>query len=210
MSEVRSAYDQWSHTYDAMQNKTRDLELHAGQQVLSGIGCKHIAEMGCGTGKNTQWLAQQCEQLTATDFSAAMLEKAKEKITASHVQFVEADLLRPWHFLQSSPDLITFSLVLEHIEHIQVIFSECAKHLSPGGCLYVCELHPYKQYTGSKARFETNAGVNILPCFVHHVSDYLQAAAANRFSLERLDEWFDNDDNALPPRLISFLFRKKI
>ena len=78
-----------------------------------------------------------------------------------------------------------------------------------GGQLYLGELHPFKQYQGSKARFDTGAGVFELECFVHHVSDYFKAAHHNRLSCIKLHEWFDEHDHARLPRLLTMVFEKK-
>ena len=100
------------------------------------------------------------------------------------------------------------SVGIEHIEDLNFIFRQAAKVMVAGGHFYICELHPFKQYEGSKARFETEDGVQVTECFQHHVTDYTNAALANGFGIERMDEWFDGNDRTTTPRLISFLFSK--
>jgi SAM-dependent methyltransferase len=207
--DTRTMYNQWSATYDDAENKTRDLEKEAGQKILSPLSFDRVLELGCGTGKNTEWLSGKATYLLAVDLSEEMMAKAKEKMPGLHVQFQQADITMPWTFIKENVDLITCSLVLEHIEALNFIFRQANSALASGGYFYICELHPYKQYSGSKARFETSEGLTVLECFVHHASDYFDAAITNNFSCERLDEWFDADDRSNPPKLISFLFRKK-
>lgn len=202
-------YNQWSATYDEVENKTRDLEKIAGQQVLSSINFETVLELGCGTGKNTEWLAKKAKHILAVDLSEEMMAKAKDKVAAEHVEFKQADITKPWEFVTEAPDLITCSLILEHINDLEPIFQQAANVLKPGGYFYICELHPYKQYAGGKARFETDEGLQVLECFVHHVSDYYEAAVKNNFNCSALNEWFDEGDRNNPPRLISFLFQKK-
>ena len=206
---TQKLYNQWSATYDSVENKTRDLEKQAGQQVLAALDRIKILELGCGTGKNTEWLAEKANHLLAIDFSQNMMAKAKEKVKRHHVDFRQADITKPWDFVKQAPDLITCSLVLEHIRNLHFIFQEANKTLAASGWFYICELHPYKQYTGSKARFETEEGTQLLECFVHHVSEYVEAAIQNNFTCIELKEWFDGDDRSHPPRLVSFLFKKK-
>lgn len=207
---VQEHYNQWASTYDDVENKTRDLEKTAGQWVLPAVSFSNVLELGCGTGKNTEWLQQKTERLLAADLSEGMLLKAREKVPAENVQFLQADITKQWTFAETeSFDLVTCSLILEHIQNLSFIFAEAHKALQPNGFFYICELHPYKQYTGSKARFETSNGLQVLDCYVHHTSDYLQAALENNFTLAALNEWFDEGDRSNPPRLISFLFQKK-
>ncbi|GAA4743108.1 class I SAM-dependent DNA methyltransferase [Flavisolibacter ginsenosidimutans] len=207
--DTRTLYNQWSATYDKVENKTRDLEGEAGQKILSSISFENVLELGCGTGKNTEWLSQKAKHLLAVDLSEEMMAKAKEKVSTPNVRFQQADITQPWSFTKEKFDLVTCSLILEHIEDLNFIFEQASSVLQSGGHFYICELHPYKQYSGSKARFETNEGLQVLECFMHHASDYFNAAMKNVLTCECLDEWFDKNDRSKPPRLISFLFRKK-
>lgn len=203
----RQLYDSWSATYDEQENKTRDLEKIAAQQTLSSVEFETVVELGCGTGKNTHWLAEKAKRVTAVDLSEAMQAVARQKVKSSNVVFVQADVTKTWNFGVAKADLITCSLILEHIEDLDFVFREAFRHLRAGGHFYVCELHPFRQYNGSKAKFDTAEGSRILECFTHHVSDYVQAARKNNFFLADLNEWFDDGDRKNLPRLISFLFK---
>jgi len=206
---VQNAYDQWSATYDAVENKTRDLEKHACEQVLSTISFVNVIELGSGTGKNTVWLAERAKRVVSVDLSEDMQAVARQKIKNPNVEFRQGDVRHEWKFVDSKADLITCSLILEHVEDLHFIFQQAGKALIPGGYFYVCELHPFRQYAGSKARFETAEGLQVLECFIHHVSDYASAALGHGFAIAKIGEWFDNDDRIEIPRLISFLFRRE-
>ncbi|HEY1024796.1 MAG TPA: class I SAM-dependent methyltransferase [Sphingobacteriaceae bacterium] len=56
---TQSAYDLWSAQYDTNENKTRDLEGKALREVLSSYSFNNVLEIGCGTGKNTQYLLEK-------------------------------------------------------------------------------------------------------------------------------------------------------
>jgi ubiquinone/menaquinone biosynthesis C-methylase UbiE len=178
LMNVRQAYNNWATQYDSNQNKTRDLEAQALKETLNSKTFKNCLEIGCGTGKNTEWLITVAESITAVDLSEEMLAKAKQKISDEKVEFIQADITKDWSFIKNTFELITFSLVLEHINNLDQIFKEVSASLTPGGYVYVGELHPFKQYTGSKARFETEAGLQIVPCFNHNISDFVKAAKA--------------------------------
>jgi predicted TPR repeat methyltransferase len=204
----QEAYNHWADSYDHVENKTRDLEALALRQTLTGRSFDRALEIGCGTGKNTSWLSTVTENMLAVDFSEQMLTKAKSKITSQHVAFLQADITKPWNFVIERAELITCSLILEHIENLDHVFQQAAASLKPGGLFYVCELHPFKQYIGSKARFATPKGMFELECFTHHVSDYINAAQRNGFQCNDLQEWFDERERKGTPRLISFLFAR--
>lgn len=201
------AYNVWAKNYDTVANKTRDLEAKALRKSVSGENL-NILEIGCGTGKNTEYLLTIAKHLMGADFSAEMLERAKAKITAENVEFREMDLREDWKFAENSFDLITCSLALEHIQNLHFVFEQSYKVLRQNGRFYIGELHPFKQYQGSKARFETGDGIFELECFVHHVSEFFAAGKSNNFELFELKEWFDDEDTSKIQRLLTMIFRK--
>ena len=206
--DIKKAYDLWSKQYDNIDNKTRDKEAEALRKTLAKFHFNTCLEIGCGTGKNTEWLITKAKQVTAVDFSEEMLAKAKEKVKSEKVKFLQADITLNWSFTKNQYDLITFSLVLEHIENLDNIFEEVSKVIAPEGYLYIGELHPFKQYLGSKARFETEKGIEILTCFIHNLSDFFRSAKKHGFEITVINEFFDNDEITTIPRILSLLFKK--
>jgi ubiquinone/menaquinone biosynthesis C-methylase UbiE len=204
---IEKAYNSWAKIYDSNVNKTRDLDKKATIETLEKYNFSEVLELGCGTGKNTVFLLEKAKHIIGLDFSEEMLRKAKEKILDKSVSFQKADLNEKWMVNNEAFDLITCNLTLEHIENLNFIFNQASQKLKNGGHFFISELHPYKQYAGSKARYETQEGVKVLETYTHHVSDYFWAAKKYDFVLVELREWFD-EDNVNFPRLISFVFKK--
>ena len=205
---VKEAYQEWSEQYDTNENKTRDLEAVALRSVLSSIHFDKVLEFGCGTGKNTVWFEQNAKEILSADFSEAMIAKAAEKINSPKVQFTVADINEPWDFSKEKFDLVSFSLVLEHIQNIEAVFNKINQVTESGAFVYIGELHPFKQYAGSKARYTTPEGEQIVTCYTHNVSDFITAANKYNFSLMDLEEWFDDNDRSQIPRILTLLFKK--
>jgi ubiquinone/menaquinone biosynthesis C-methylase UbiE len=205
--EVKNAYNQWASQYDTNANKTRDLEAVALRNTLNDIPFTNCLEIGCGTGKNTEWFVTKDTRIKSVDFSEEMLAKAKQKITATNVQFIQADIKNDWAF-GNHFDLVSFSLVLEHIENLDSIFVKINEVLKNGGYIYIGELHPFKQYTGTKARFETTEGTMVLECYNHHISNFIDAGRKYNFDLIELNEHFDDDNKNEIPRILTLLFQK--
>jgi ubiquinone/menaquinone biosynthesis C-methylase UbiE len=205
---VKEAYQEWSEQYDTNENKTRDLEAVALRSVLSSIHFDKVLEFGCGTGKNTVWFEQNAKEILSADFSEAMIAKAAEKIKSSKVQFAVTDINEPWDFSKEKFDLVSFSLVLEHIQNIEAVFNKINQVTESGAFVYIGELHPFKQYAGSKARYTTPEGEQIVTCYTHNVSDFIKAANKYNFSLMDLEEWFDDNDLSQIPRILTLLFKK--
>jgi ubiquinone/menaquinone biosynthesis C-methylase UbiE len=205
---VEESYNAWSQQYDTNENKTRDLEAKALREILADISFRKCLEIGCGTGKNTVWLATKAESITAVDLSEQMLNKAKEKTFCARVEFVQADINENWDFVTHAYNLVSFSLVLEHIENLEPVFKKVSTAVVPGGYVYIGELHPFKQYTGSNARFENAAGEQVVDCFNHHISEFTNAAALHGLHIASIQEYFDNDDKNTVPRILALLLRK--
>jgi len=205
---IQKAYNEWSVSYDADDNLTRDLDQQVTREMLANLHFNSILEIGCGTGKNTAFLAQIGTSVHALDFSQGMIEKAREKVRAQNVRFSVADITNKWPGNEGEFDLVVCNLVLEHIADLTFIFSEAARVLQNKGSFFVNELHPFKQYEGSKARFYRKNEAIEVEAFVHHVSEFTNAATANGLKLAKLNEYWHETDQNKPPRLISFLFTK--
>ncbi|MEO7802359.1 MAG: class I SAM-dependent methyltransferase [Ginsengibacter sp.] len=207
--EPQQAYNSWASQYDSNKNKTRDLEAIALRNELNNLAFKSVLEIGCGTGKNTEWFVSNNKNVLALDLSPEMLAKARSKITSEKATFIQADITKPWTFINDRYDLAGFSLVLEHIDDLNFIFSEVSQKIKPGGFVYVGELHPFKQYAGSKARFETKTGTQIVQCFNHNITDFINAAKSHCLDLIKLNEYFDDDYRNNLPRILTLIFTKR-
>lgn len=206
--KISEAYTDWSVTYDSDRNLTRDLDHEVLRQQLDGRRFTRTLELGCGTGKNTSLLATVSQRVVAVDFSAGMIAKARAKSRLANVDFQIADINQEWPFAAASFDFVSCNLVLEHVDDLTHIFREASRVMTIGANFFLCELHPFRQYQGTQARFQRAGETMTIPAFVHHVSDFTKAAAINRLSLDQLNEWWHGEDQGKLPRLISLLFTK--
>ena len=206
--DIQNAYNEWSDNYDTNANLTRDLDSTVTRDLLTHRRFDSILELGCGTGKNTVFFVQIAESVHAFDFSEGMIRKAREKVTTGNVRFETADLTKHWVCEDDAYELASCNLVLEHIKDLSHIFSEATRVLKAGGLFLINELHPFRQYKGTKARFERGSETVEVEAFVHHISNFLHAADVNGLKLVRLNEYWHEEDKGKPPRLVSFIFEK--
>lgn len=207
--DAKRSYDRWAATYDADRNATRDLDAEVVRRVPLNLAERDVLELGCGTGKNTGWLAEQARSVTALDFSPEMLARARRRAHGGNVQFVEHDIRLPWPVASRSADVVIGNLVLEHVRDLEPIFAEAARVLRPAGQLLLCELHPHRQLRGGQAHFTdvgTGETVHVI-AHVHSVSEYVNGGIAAGLELAALGEWTETGASAdAPPRLLSVLF----
>jgi ubiquinone/menaquinone biosynthesis C-methylase UbiE len=205
---IQTAYNMWASSYDTDANRTRDLDAQVTQAAISPMRFTSAIEAGCGTGKNTVWLARMAHRVHALDFSDGMLAQARNKVRDAHVTFTQANLTQSWPCADASADLVLCNLVLEHIENIDFVFTQAARCLNKGGLLWVCELHPFRQYDGTKARIVREGTTTLVDAYMHHVSDFTRAAKHSGLTLEQLQEHWHADDAGKPPRLLALMLRK--
>ncbi len=203
---IQQAYNQWSSSYDTDANRTRDLDQSVVKAVLAGQCFPATLEIGCGTGKNTPFYARISQRLVSVDFSPGMLKTTQSKLPRNTTRFVLNDINQTWPFHDQSFNLVAFNLVLEHIADLGFIFGQAARILSPGGRIFIDELHPFRQYLGKKAVYSDGQSTREVDAFVHDISDFIQAAETHQFSMIKLQEWWHARDANKPPRLISFVF----
>ena len=130
---IEKAYNIWANQYDTLSNKTRDLDTKSTIKTLNKFDFSKVIELGCGTGKNTKYLLKKADKIIGLDFSQGMLNKAKAKIQDERVEFHKADLTAEWNIENDYADLITCSLVLEHIKDLNFVFNQAYNKLKRGG-----------------------------------------------------------------------------
>jgi ubiquinone/menaquinone biosynthesis C-methylase UbiE len=202
---IATAYTAWATSYDTDRNLTRDLDADITRKRMGTALLHTVVEAGCGTGKNTRYFALLAQQVHALDFSEGMLAVAKRHVVAAHVQFHLADLSLDWPCPPRCADVVSFNLVLEHLQDLRPVLRQAARVVRPGGQVYISELHPFKQYQNSQARFLNAQGAEVkIAAFRHHVSDYLDAAKACGLQLVHLGEcWHAEDPSDAVPRLLT-------
>jgi malonyl-CoA O-methyltransferase len=210
-SAVASAYDEWAETYDTVANPTRDVAAQALKESGLDFDSRIIIEVGCGTGRNTEWLAARAKEILALDFSEEMLARARVRVNDPRVIFQQHDLRNPWPIEDSAADVIVAMLVLEHIKQLAPFFAEAARTLKSEGQLFICELHPERQLMGKQARFinSRTGKQTLVPAFLHLTDEYLKAADTAGFTPLRVKDHCDAETQAdEPPRLLSLLLRR--
>ena len=209
--DIADAYNEWAETYDTDQNRTRDLAGQVLRQVDLNFADRKVIEIGCGTGRNTEWLASRgADEIIALDFSEAMLARARERVHDPGVRFVHHDVRDTWPLANGCANLAIAILVLEHVDELEPFFTEAARTLAGDGELFICELHPMRQLLGGQAQFTSThtSERKLVPAFLHNVSNYVNSALSAGFELLNMGEWRDADASPKDlPRLLSLHFR---
>lgn len=150
----RAGYDLWASFYDQYPNSTVAADENSFPQVWAQLKGKRVLEIGCGTGRHTQKLVAQGNEVVGIDLSAEMLQVARKKLERESVTFIEADFMMYEGFASGYFDAAIASLVIEHIEDVDGFLKRVASVLKPSGELFVSEIHPFRSSKGTLAHFQ--------------------------------------------------------
>ena len=185
---VQQGYARWSETYDMQDNALTILEEPLVRALLGNIDGLSVADIGCGTGRHTVYMAETGAQVTAIDFSQEMMARAIEKTKDWDIEFVTHDLSDRLPFADDTFDRVLCCLVLEHIADLDGMIAEMARICRPGGFVLIAELHPAMFRRRLQARFtdpKTGQKVNI-QSNRHLICDYVNAAVRANLQIDRI------------------------
>lgn len=187
---VREGYDRWAELYDGDGNPLCMLEEPHVDRLLGDVRGLAIADIGCGTGRHALRLAGHGAHVTAVDFSAGMLAKARAKPGAEQVTWVEHDLTSELPLPARSFDRVVCALVVDHIPDLRGFFSELRRIAR--GPIIVSVMHPGMMLKGTQARFhDPQTGQEVRPESVaHQISDYVMAAVRAGLTIDEMSEYF--------------------
>ncbi|MCA9052236.1 MAG: class I SAM-dependent methyltransferase [Planctomycetaceae bacterium] len=193
---TQQGYDLWSSLYDDEDNPLVGLEQVQFERVMADACGLRVLDAGCGTGRHALWLSRSGAHVTAIDFSAGMLEKARAKPGAQSVEFLQHDLHTPLPFAERKFDRVVSGLVVDHIINLVDYFTELRRVCRRGGFLLITVMHPALYLQGVQARFtDPETGALVLPASRQHlVSDYVMAALTAGLSIRQMREYRVDDE----------------
>ena len=104
-----------------------------------------VADLGCGAGFFTQFLAERVTRVIAVDHSRAMLDEARKTIpdgTDVELRKGELDALP---LADGEVDAVIANLVLHHVPEFGAVAAEIARVLRPGGVAVITDLMPHAE-----------------------------------------------------------------
>jgi ubiquinone/menaquinone biosynthesis C-methylase UbiE len=141
-------------------------------------------DVGCGAGRDTQWLGELGYDAVAIDLSSGMLTEGRRRVPNG--RFVQATVTRlPIDSASMDGAWICSSLVHLNHDEVSVALGEIARVLRPGGAIYVGveegggaewrvesngSRRRYHFWQGSElAELVTSSGFTVVEQYVDHV-----------------------------------------
>lgn len=131
------------------------------EQLLAGIAPCRVADLGCGSGILTRWLAEQGYDAVGADFSETLIGIARTENPA--LEFSVADITAT-AYPDDSFALVTSALVMHYLSDLRPAFAEFARILESGGQAVFTMHHPVDEVCHSHP---TEAGVRVIEPYFH-------------------------------------------
>ena len=132
-------WDKVAWIYDVFANvinRRANRALCAAVEKLISPG-DDVLECACGTGLLTGVIAPKCRSLTATDFSANMLKRARKKYGKyGNVKFEQADILQ-LRYPSQRFDAVVAANVIHLLDEPYKALSELDRVCKPGGKIII-------------------------------------------------------------------------
>lgn len=190
---AREGYALWAATYEHTVKNDLDLWLLNEVRSVAWSQVTRAADLGCGTGRTGAWLAAHgVQQIDGVDLTPEMLEQARARNVFADLRIadVRASGLPSAHY-----DLVTTSLVDEHLADLAPLYRESARLARPGGAHVLVGFHPFFiMKTGMPTHFNDPAGEPLaIETHVHLLSDHARAALAAGWQLAEMHEQVIDD-----------------
>jgi SAM-dependent methyltransferase len=190
---ARDGYALWAATYEHTVKTDLDLWLLNEVKGVAWSEVTRAADLGCGTGRTGAWLsAHGVRHIDGVDFTPEMLEQARErKVFAS----LSVGDVRATGLPGACYDLITTSLVDEHLADLAPLYRESARLAAPGAAHVLVGFHPFFiMKTGMPTHFNDATGEPLaIETHVHLLSHHVRAALGAGWQLAEMHEQIIDD-----------------
>jgi SAM-dependent methyltransferase len=178
-ADLQEGYTIWSATFDTeerLENPIRALEGPLMRKIMDGLsGDGPVLDVGCGTGRHTEYLVKGGHRVVGVDPNEAMLELARRKLP--DVEFLIGDL-ENLPVADASFTAVVCGLTFSHLAELGPAMAELARVLKPGGQAAITIPHPLfvNSVLGWRAPvFDAEGHGWEMPEYEHLPSEYVNA-----------------------------------
>jgi SAM-dependent methyltransferase len=186
--DVRSGYGEWVETYEQTVQDAMDIELLDVLAEPRWDRVRHVADLGCGTGRTGAWLKQHgVAAIDGVDLTPEMLELARRR--GAHDRLVEADVADTG-LPAEEYDLVISSLVDEHLADLRPLYAEARRLARPGATFVLVGFHPhFMMASGMPTHYESASGEPVaIETHVHLLGEHVMTGLETGWTLVELRE----------------------
>lgn len=189
--DARQGYGEWAATYERTVEDEMDVALLERVATVEWAG--EVADLGCGTGRTGAWLAARgVSAIDGVDVTPEMLAAARER--GVFRSLLDTDVAATG-LEGGAYDLVTSSLVDEHLADVGPMYREAARLLRDGGAFVHVGFHPHFVMTsGMPTHYDgTDGGPVAIETHVHHLSEQVAAGLGAGLALAEMHERIIDD-----------------
>ena len=190
---TREGYAQWAETYEDTVKNDMDLWLLNEVKTVAWAQVGRAADLGCGTGRTGAWLAAHgVRHIDGVDLTPEMLERARGRGVFASLRTGDVGATG---LPTADYELITTSLVDEHLADLAPLYRESARLARPGAAHVLVGYHPFFiMKTGMPTHFDDASGQPLaIETHVHLLSDHVRCAFAAGWQLAEMHEQVIDD-----------------
>ena len=188
MVSAREGYAQWAASYEHTIKEHMDRGVLERVATVAWAGVQRAADLGCGTGRTAAWLkAHGVARVDGIDGSPEMLARARQRGVFDHLAVAD---VAATGLDTGAYDLVTTSLVDEHLADLRPLYRESARLAQPGGAHVLVGFHPFFiMKTGMPTHFDGPDGTPVaIETHIHLFSEHVAAASVAGWHLAELHE----------------------
>src|SRR5215471_1162367 len=136
-----SAAGQWDKLREELFGATSHLRALAGLLEPDAV----VGDLGCGTGKVSEWIGLFADRVIAVDASREMLAAARQQLGSYKNVQLRHGSLEKLPIADAELDVALMMLVLHHLPEPKRVLLEAARTLKPGGRLLVLDMMPHER-----------------------------------------------------------------
>lgn len=136
---VAQSYNKMADSYDEINSEAFYINQYkvyerAFRRCISEIKNKDVLDLGCGTGIQTIGLAKYARSVIGFDIAIDLIKKAVTKSkNYKNISYLRADAISLPFRTQSFDYISSYGEAISHIPEYEMVFSEVARVLKPGG-----------------------------------------------------------------------------
>jgi|SRR5580704_3405816 SAM-dependent methyltransferase len=185
---ARDGYALWAASYEQTIKDDMDRGVLERIATVAWTDVQRAADLGCGTGRTGAWLrAHGVAHVDGIDGAPEMLEQARargvfDRLAVADVAASGLDT--------GAYDLVTTSLVDEHLVDLRPIYREAARLARTGGAYVLVGFHPFFiMKSGMPTHFDGPDGTPVaIETHIHLFSEHVAAASLAGWRLAELHE----------------------
>ena len=189
--DAREGYGEWAPTYERTVEDAMDVALLERLRTVEWTG--EVADLGCGTGRTGAWLASRgVAAIDGVDVTPEMLDAARQRGVFRSLR--EGDVAAPG-LDAGAYDLVTSSLVDEHLADVGPMYREAARLLRDGGTFVHVGFHPhFIMASGMPTHYDGADGRPVaIETHVHQLSEQVAAGLGAGLTLAEMHERIVDD-----------------